>query len=55
MKSYFVSYYLKGQSKLFSEPQKVIAKNFEELMEILKKIHDYGYTLVKVSEITEYM
>lgn len=51
MKCYEIMYRLNNQSKLFSEPQIVLAKSSEEKDEILYKCEKYGYCVEQVRRI----
>jgi len=50
MKQWKIIYWLPNQSKLFSQPQTVIAKTLDEKYDILNKCNVHGYTVEDVQE-----
>ena len=50
MKYYEIQYLLHNQSRLFSEPQKVIAKSSLEKSDILNRCEECGYTVIGCRE-----
>lgn len=50
MKHYEIKYWLHNQSRLFSEPKKVIAKSPKEAHDIIHKIDKAGYVIEQVRE-----
>ena len=50
MKHYEIKYWLHNQSKLFSQPQKIIARSPKEAHEIIHKIDKAGYVIEQVKE-----
>ena len=49
MKHWEITYWLNGQSRLFSRPQRVVAKSSLERDAIIKKCEDCGYEIEQVS------
>lgn len=50
MKHYEITYWLHNQSRMFSRPQKVIAKSWREKADILSKCEANGYEVEEVRE-----
>lgn len=45
---YYVTYWLPGQSRLFSRPQMAVVNSPEELKETVSKCEKYGYEIKNV-------
>lgn len=50
MKHYEITYWLHNQSRLFSVPQKIVAKSAKEAHDIIHKIDKAGYVIEQVKE-----
>lgn len=50
MKYWKIIYWLHNQSKLFSQPQAIIAKTLDEKYDILNKCDTHGYIVEDVQE-----
>lgn len=51
MKFYLVEYYLPNQSRLFSDPQRYVAKGEAELERVLSVAKNNGYDVIAVSKL----
>jgi len=45
---FYITYWLKNQSKMFSRPQLVMANSLDELREIVLKCEKYGYEIENI-------
>lgn len=45
---FYITYWLKNQSRMFSRPQMVIANSPDELREIVLKCEKYGYEIENI-------
>ena len=50
MKYYEITYWMHNQSRLFSRPQRIVAKSREEKYDIISKCEEYGYVIENVRE-----